>query len=243
MTNVEKLVVALTSGFDSLEAAVQDLLAAWSVDTAYGALLDRIGAIVGEPRGGLDDATYRLRIRARVATNRSFGRTDDLLTIARLVLPDAAWVIEADPEPPAAGYIRVTGAAVDDATAGVLIDFLRRAVSAGVRLILETSPATVDDMLVFPTWTRLTGGASIGSTALDADTTGFPAHGSLVLDEGTAAEETDTYNATYPLGFLAVSPCAQNHLTGGTVRLDDGLKGLGDSSDATAGGQLADARE
>lgn len=51
---------------------------------AVGVHLDRIGAIVGEPRGGKSDDRYRLGIRIAARVNRSSGRVADLFDILRL---------------------------------------------------------------------------------------------------------------------------------------------------------------
>lgn len=54
---------------------------------AEGVFLDAIGKIVGEAREGLADAAYVLRLRARIATNRSNGTIPELSGILRLLLP------------------------------------------------------------------------------------------------------------------------------------------------------------
>lgn len=64
---------------DDAEALRSQVLA---IDAAEGAQLNIIGRIVGEPRGGRLDASYRLALRVRVLANKSNGRTEDLISIA-----------------------------------------------------------------------------------------------------------------------------------------------------------------
>jgi len=66
----------------AVEDAFYQLLTERSIDTATGAMLDMLGRIVGQPRGGRDDATYRLWISARVLVERSSGTTEQIIAIA-----------------------------------------------------------------------------------------------------------------------------------------------------------------
>src|SRR5690349_3946784 len=86
--NTEKLLAILATPFQSLENTLQDLLTKRSIDTAEGAQLDVIGKLVGQPRNGLDDDTYRRYCRARIATNRSNGTNENLITITDLIVYD-----------------------------------------------------------------------------------------------------------------------------------------------------------
>lgn len=71
--------------WQALEDALYSLVAAFDLDTAVGAQLLVLGAIVGQEKGGLDDDTYRLYIRARIIVNRSSGTAEELLAIGRLL--------------------------------------------------------------------------------------------------------------------------------------------------------------
>ena len=66
------------------EDACWEVLEAYNVDTATGKRLDVLGKIVGQPRYGFTDATYRSVIKARIRAARSLGRYDDLLDVIRL---------------------------------------------------------------------------------------------------------------------------------------------------------------
>lgn len=78
-----------------VEDALWQLLVERSLETAEGAQLDVLGDIVGQPREGRDDDTYRLWISARNMVLRSSGMTRELLAIARtLVAPPDTIALE-----------------------------------------------------------------------------------------------------------------------------------------------------
>jgi hypothetical protein len=66
----------------AVEDAFYQLLTERHVAVATGETLDILGSIVGQPRDGRDDATYRLWISARVMVSRSSGTTEQILAIA-----------------------------------------------------------------------------------------------------------------------------------------------------------------
>jgi hypothetical protein len=70
------------------EDAVQTLNDLLNIDVAEGVQLDVIGRIVGQPRLGLDDATYRTTIRARIQTNASDGSPEDIYPVIRALFPE-----------------------------------------------------------------------------------------------------------------------------------------------------------
>lgn len=72
----------------ALEDVFWKMIDGLDVDQAPSALLDQLGELVGQPRKGESDAMYRRKIRARQARNRSRGRIEDLIVVARLLLPD-----------------------------------------------------------------------------------------------------------------------------------------------------------
>jgi hypothetical protein len=119
-------------GYAAIRASYADEIqeaenAIWSVkyakllDDAYGASLDLIGRIVGEARNGRTDPGYRVRIKARIRVNQSFGTPSDLLAVCALLdpatfkytrTPPAAYVITVDAE--------LTGFATASELAGLL---------------------------------------------------------------------------------------------------------------------------
>lgn len=76
------------------------------LSNAIGETLNIYGRIVGQPRNGADDTTYRVRIRARIAINRSSGTINDLLTIAALLTSND---LKFEPKYPAGGILSIIG--------------------------------------------------------------------------------------------------------------------------------------
>ena len=255
--NVVALVTALITPSNDVETELRDLLTKRQVNTAVGAQLDLIGKLVGQPRNGAGDVDYARFIAARIATNNSKSRVEDLISVAKLVINDALDTITVERRSVASVVVRVTGNVVTDAVAGICVSFLRDARAAGVKLTLETQP-DLDANTFFTALSSFTTGAlSIGGTVVTVDTTnGFPTSGSIVVEVGGANQETVTYGNLSTTQFLNCSPLTKTHSSG--VRVDASVqlgKGWGDGGDAgqptltpyanvgTTGGRLEDARE
>lgn len=74
---------------EDVATAIQGQL---SPDLAAGDLLDKLGSVVGQTRlPGEADAAYRLKVKARMARNRSKATREDVLLVAKLVTPTAKW--------------------------------------------------------------------------------------------------------------------------------------------------------
>lgn len=255
--NVLALVTIFLQRYNDLEAVFQALLWQRTITNAVGAQLDTIGKIVGQPRNGLDDATYRRYIYARVTTNRSSGVIEDLITVAKLVLNDSTVTIAMHEMAIESIEAVITGNVVSDAIATILIGFPRSARAAADKLVLKTQPA-LDAATDFISTTAFTTGALLaGATVLAVDTTiGFATSGTLTLDVGAGAVETVTYQNTSPMAFLNCTPIVNPHSAG--ARIDATAQpgaGLGDSTEVgqpvviaygdagTTGGRMSDARE
>jgi hypothetical protein len=76
--------------FDDLEASGQSLFSLLDIDNSAGVELDAIGRIVGQPRLGADDATYRLYLRARIISNDSTGSSEDIYKVMRALFETTA---------------------------------------------------------------------------------------------------------------------------------------------------------
>src|SRR4051812_25120763 len=112
------------------EAALWQLLVERLLETAEGDQLDVLGRIVGEPRRGRDDDTYRVWISARNLVSRSSGRTVELLTIARQLVPLPIELTLEEYYP--AAFVMRFGAGLE-LDAGYQVAFmLRQAKAAGV---------------------------------------------------------------------------------------------------------------
>ncbi|MFU8802632.1 MAG: hypothetical protein ACNA8W_02375 [Bradymonadaceae bacterium] len=80
---MKAFVEALSGASQDIEDAAFDLLLSTGIEDATGRLLERLGRIVGERRGGLDDNAYRGFVRVRIQANLSAGARDELIAIFR----------------------------------------------------------------------------------------------------------------------------------------------------------------
>lgn len=137
--NIEKLLTVIAGEFQAFEAAYQQVLTQRGIDNAIGQQLDDLGALVGEPRSGLDDETYRRRVRARISVHRSKGTFKDVITVTKLIVFDDAATIRVEPQNYATVVVHVEDVAVSNNVAdAALFGFLQKTVAAGVRAILHT---------------------------------------------------------------------------------------------------------
>lgn len=236
-------VLTMAEPAQPLEDALWQLLTERAVDTAIGVQLDNLGTIVGEPRNGDSDANYRPRIRARIWTNRSSGVPEELIQVVSLLLGAVSAEIEVENQYPAAVVVRISGYSITEAFADTIISFLKDAVAAGVRIILEHQGDDDADMFTFARFTPLNGAHLAGVTTLTVDSTaGYGATGSLILAEGTTAQETVTYTGTTATTFTGVSALVSNKVDNSSVT-QFSSPGLGFSDDVltTLGGKFESA--
>ena len=78
---IRGLLTALIGPLQTFEDSMIALPALTSVNGALGVQLDRLGVIVGQPRGGLTDEPYRIRIKIRIIQNISQGEPDTLIAV------------------------------------------------------------------------------------------------------------------------------------------------------------------
>ena len=154
LPNFDAIVAAYAEQIQALEESGQALALLASIDPVTsdvnsplygigrGVQLDVIGLLVGQKRLQADDATYRLYLRARIKTNESSGVAEDLYAIF-VALFAGAGRARAVPMQIATLVFQVFAPTLDAQTEAVLIQFLRDAHIAGVRLLLEWQP--VDD--------------------------------------------------------------------------------------------------
>lgn len=136
--NITLFLEAVLTSIQDVENALQQLYRERRIDTAVGTQLDILGKIVGQPRNGLSDDTYRRRVRARVSVNRSDGLIEDILTVADLVINDDVapeLTLRINNIGTAALELYVEGGVLDWTTAMIAVEMLRETVAAGVRLI------------------------------------------------------------------------------------------------------------
>lgn len=143
-----QLLSSYTEQTQELEDAIFQVFYAFYVGTAVGEQLEAIGEIVGEGRGGLSDADYRVRIRTRILINKSSGTINDILTIMELTLGNPLATFHYQPDYPAGFTIDINGVPLTPTqadTIGLLLDSLT---PAGVRY--NSRYAEVDDGVTDP---------------------------------------------------------------------------------------------
>ena len=234
LTNYQQLVIALIQPFNELEAVFQSILTMRTIYNATGWLLDDVGGLVGQPRNGLDDDTYRLYIFAKVATNISTGRRSDLINICNCVFQGTSALAHVIGEGVASTTVRIEGDYVPSlAAADALIVFLRAGAAAGVRIVLETATAPDDESFTFGVQDFTTGAISAGQTSITVTSTvGFPTVGSLLLDAGLAVAETVTYTGISGNTFTGIpasstGSIANSHVMSSEVQSVQASPGLG----------------
>lgn len=228
-----------------------------NLDNAQGVLVDAIGDIVLQPRATTDDEVYKRRIRARIAANRARGLTSDLMRMAELVINDdlAGVTIE---HLGATAVLSVRSMPINDSMAGDLANAGKRAVSAGVRLLLHSTPAA--DASTFALGyipAVFDEGWAAGDTIIAIDATGtddWPREGICQIYGGLFSGEVFAYRFYTPtaLAFAPALPFAS--AAGEEIHvLVEGL-GLGSSTESgqpcltpytspgTTGGALSDIR-
>lgn len=145
LTRVEQLIAALNGPVQDVENALQQLLLQRWLSSAQGAQLDLLGKIVGQARGGLSDSSYSQYISARIATNLSQGRYEDLILVAKLLLTAnniTGFTIVTSQLQPACVIVSVLNVAIPTATAQIIAPFLFAAKDAGVRIVFIFSNFT-----------------------------------------------------------------------------------------------------
>lgn len=156
------LLAAFAEGAQDFEAHAFGMYAPRFLANAVGATLDLYGAIVGQARLGMDDTSYRLRIRARMALNRSSGTVPDLIRIAQLLVPDNTVLLRESY--PSALLMQIAGGAtplLED-----VYQILYSAKAAGVSFRLTTQDGADAERFVFQ------GGVGLGWGGFPTDWVG-----------------------------------------------------------------------
>ncbi len=148
-TNIQKLVAILVKPFQRIESAFQDMLLYRSIADGFGEVLDVIGRYVVQPRGGLSDSDYRRYLSARVAANRSTGKREELIRIARLILGTTDGLVWCRTVRNATMILEIHDLPVDTVTAAALGEFIGGAVGDGIRVLVITSPHPLSEIFRF----------------------------------------------------------------------------------------------
>lgn len=87
--NIEGILKSFLQDDDDLQTVADNAALQRLIDNATLDALDKLGALVGEPRYGRLDDDYRAGIRLRIFVNRCQGRSVDMLTFAQLTRSDS----------------------------------------------------------------------------------------------------------------------------------------------------------
>ena len=147
--NIAAFLTALVGPCQPLENALQQLYTQRTIYTAIGVQLDALGSLVGQPRNGLVDADYRRFILARISTNSSDGRTEDLITVAKLVLNTVGATIRVTPQGTATVVVAIGGVAIAFTVGSILATFMQSAAAAGIRILTEASASSPGNTFTF----------------------------------------------------------------------------------------------
>lgn len=147
-----------------LEDAAFEVMGAFDVNTCDATRLAVLGRVVGQPNQGWDTETYRAVVRAKIATNRSHGREDDIVQVVRLVLgPDGDGMgVTVTSFAPAAMRVEPTGGTVPTSARTALRTLLPHARAAGVQQHLVARHA--DPGLVWGSTTGSAPGTALASS-------------------------------------------------------------------------------
>jgi hypothetical protein len=138
----------------ALEAAAFDVIEGRQLPTAENAQLDSIGDLVGEPRLGRDDDTYRAAIKVRIRINRSQGKAEDVIDVVRLIV--GAGLFDYTEVYPAGFYVTV----YNTDFGRVIQDAISKTRAAATRGVLLSSPSEVENVLI---WDSEEGGTDNGN--------------------------------------------------------------------------------
>lgn len=228
----------------STEDASETLLLILSIDDIEGVLLDVAGRIVGQKRAGLDDPTYRLYLKARIAANKSDSTPSALYRVFSLLFPGHAIRVTTSP---VKSFVFHVDGTITDVEALAALDFLASIKEAAARSILEWQEQDDDETFTFAVATSCMRASSISDTTMTIDPRlvgKFTATGQVVIDGGLAAAETVSYTSIVGNVITFAAPLAKAHAIGAEVELvgDPGL-GFGDTSNPLIGGDFAFAEQ
>lgn len=135
---VNEFLRSLAEGVQQIEDDAFDLLVSSGLSDASGDVLDQWGDLVGEPRGGFDDQTYRRFIRGRIEVSLTEGTADELIDLYQTLT--AAPIVRHWELHPAAAHITCYRQSTIPADIRERIrELMELAAPAGVELVLTES--------------------------------------------------------------------------------------------------------
>ncbi len=187
--------------------------------------LDTIGKIVGQPREGRDDETYRIWIRARVRLNKSGGTPEDILAVFAAITQGSTKIV-LEEQFPAGIVVRIGSSSIVDPVA--LLAILQQAKAAGVQAILEAATSIDTTSFAFDpngagfgtasSATDSTAGVAVGATTIPVlSSTGFAATSEIVVEPG-ANEETRVVQSVAAGQIIVTVALSKAHASGVEIR-------------------------
>lgn len=234
---ITALATAILAQFDEIETANQDLLNKLQLSTGADAVLDALGVIVGQPRNGASDTDYKRMLGARIAANRSTGKIDDIIRVARAIVNDATVTLNIS-YLSSAVLVRTGETMLSAATAKLLLDFLQITVIAGVRVLVQHNASSDATSFQFAKSAHVTVAVGIAATSITVgDASMLPASGSVYIDYGAVVQELISYTNRTATQLLGVTGVASAHAVGAAIQTNIG-KGW-DNNTGTVGGAFA----
>lgn len=236
-------VTLLARQTQALENSAQSLLTILDIANSVGVQLDVIGRIVGQPRLGAVDATYRLYLYARILANNSDGTAEQLYTIMTTLFGSGMIYIPGIVKQ----FILQITTVLTATQAAVAVQFLKDAEEAGARGILQWQQAANASMLYTGATAMIAVAYTAGLPVITAYCLGAqfgPVNTvtNVIIDRFLPNAETGLVRVFSADVLVTQFATAFNHAVGATIEIvaDLGL-GLGDANDASVGGQLAGA--
>ena len=131
--NIEALLDSLGGQqIQDLEDILFDVNTRLDIDNSEGVQLNNIGLIVGQPRNGQDDITYRLFLKAKAGVNVSEGDIERVLSVWKIIT--GGTIVQLTESYPAAVELS-SDVPVPDALASAAFSLMQDVVSAGVRVL------------------------------------------------------------------------------------------------------------
>ena len=207
----------------AIEDVIQQLILISRIDVSVGVQLDVIGRLVGQSRQGMTDVMYRKYLKARILLNKCGGTLEQIYGVFRSIFSGTFTFSTNYPAGILFGITDIVTALEDK----VLINFLGKAVSAGVSAILFTKQQTDANCFWTATASCLTVGAFIGDPLLQVDGTYGLTTGAATINPGLADEESVTITSVIPPNEFHCSTLAANHAIGSAVVQASVGKGCG----------------
>ncbi len=232
---------ALVRPLQDIEDAAYQLLTERGIYDAIGQQLDDLGEIVKEPRNGLSDDDYRIRLFARVAANNSEGLLSDFIKVARLIFNDDTLTARIEPQYPAALVLHVEGGPMSEAAGAILIEFLKDTRSGGVGIQAHFHIGEDEDTFELGSVTHISSATvPIGSTAVPVlSTDGFATSGSIILGYLDASQETWAYTSKDATNFYGAATVNTHSLLHEVKTANSSTQGTGDTGSPSVGGELS----